>query len=484
MPVALRHRAPAPRGGLRPPRSSGGARSRLLEALRSPVPVAVLAGGLGAAQLAVWSAGLPRHAPATAFAWRAVLLGALQLASVALLWRRRERPLVWGVVAFAVAFRLAAWTWPPELSSDLHRYAWDGRVQLSGRSPYAGPPSDPSLRGLRDAEIWPRINRPDAPTVYPPGGQVVFLGLAAVGLDTVGGIKAAATLADLVTLVLIAVALSRRRLPAGRLVLYAWSPLVVSEVAVSGHLDAFVLPLALLALMLSRRRRDRPAPEDRAPGSAGPQPRPPAAAPGALIGAAAAMKLYPILLLLALPRRARLRAGAAAAAVLAAGYALYAPSAGVRVLGFLPDYFGSAEDFNIGLRALLQEALAPWLDHPRPVAMALTALLLAAACVHLSRRGGDPLDRAGLVALAFLLLLPTAAHPWYALWLVPFMVVRPRPAGLWLVLALPLSYLKYDAPGEVMPPWIPVVIWAPALLLVAARLALRARRRAPRGAAA
>ena len=410
---------------------------------------------LGAAQAALWLAGLPAEGAAASFALRALLLFALQAASVALLWNRSGGRALWLVLGFAVVFRAAAFTWPPDLSSDLYRYAWDGRVQMSGQSPYAAPPADPSLADLRDEAIWPRINRPEAVTVYPPGGQLAFLALAATGLDSIPGLKAVATLTELGALLLLVLILRRRRLPLGRLAIYAWSPLIISEVCVSAHLDTLVLPLMIGALLLAEERRWTTA--------------------GVLLGAAASLKLYPVLLLFALPwtslrREALRRTVPAAAAVVAAAYALYASSAGLGVLGFLPEYVRTGEDFNPGLRGFLQDALAPVLAEARPVAMALCAATLVATLLLLARRPGeDPFRRGADIALAFVLLLPTAVHPWYALWLVPLAALRPSFAGLWLVGTLPLSYLKYGSPSGELPPWVPLLIWVPALAILFAQ---------------
>jgi uncharacterized membrane protein len=92
----------------------------------------------------------------------------------------------------------------------------------------------------------------------------------------------------------------------------------------NGHVDGLAVLLVLLALLLAARRR---------PGWA-----------GALLGAAALVKLYPALLLAGLAgcglrtRRseALLRAGAAAVAVVAAGYLPHVAVAGWRVVGYLP----------------------------------------------------------------------------------------------------------------------------------------------------
>src|SRR6185369_9719744 len=64
--------------------------------------------------------------------------------------------LLWGAVFRAtVAFRA------PDLSEDLYRYAWDGRVSLAGVSPYARAPDDPALAPLRNDD-WDKSAHRDA----------------------------------------------------------------------------------------------------------------------------------------------------------------------------------------------------------------------------------------------------------------------------------------------------------------------------------
>jgi hypothetical protein len=415
---------------------------------------------LGAAQAVIWILGLPGSRATTAFAWRAVLLFGLQLAAVALVWNRRDRTTLWIIVGFALLFRVAAWGWAPELSSDLNRYVWDGRVQLSGVSPYAHPPADPALAHLRDETIWPRINRPEAVTVYPPGAQMAFLTLAGAGGDSLVGVKTAALGLELVALLLVALALRRRKLPMGRLALYAWSPLVVAEICASGHIDALVLPLAIGGLLMAERGRGRWA--------------------GGLIGGAALVKLYPVLLLAAIPREQRRKAIVTAAAVVALGYLPYLLVAGSDVLGFLPEYVRSGEDFNPSARGYVEMILALALPGARVAAMMTCLVGMGIAVVAIARRAGDdPFRSASHLVLAFVLLLPTAMHPWYALWLVPLIAIAPHPAGVWIIGLLPLSYLKYGAPGEIMPDWVLALEWLPAFALVF-MLWLRSRYSHPR----
>ena len=356
-------------------------------------------------------------------------------------WRRPGLP-VWPILALSVIFRLFAAAEPPLLSSDVYRYAWDGHVQRAGHSPYAHPPAAGALAPLRDHAIHPRINRPWARTVYPPGAQLLYRALP-YHLDAVRG---AMILLDLLSLLLLARILAARGLDPARCVLYGWAPLTVLEVGNGGHLEAAMLPLVLGAALTARRHPKTT---------------------GLLLGGATAMKLYPALAAVALARRAPLRLVASMAAVVGGLYALYLVPVGAGVLGFLPDYVGSAEDHNIGLRAAIG-----WLWPGAPNTQRLVGF---GACLGLLgvglwrvRRARPPVELGLLwVTGAYLLTLPTAFHPWYALWLLPWLCVYPRAWGLWLVAAVPLSYLKYVAVGGVMPAWIPWLEFGPPFALLA-----------------
>ena len=70
----------------------------------------------------------------------------------------------------------------PLLSTDIYRYIWDGRVQAAGINPYRYFPAHDALAHLRDATIFPRINRADyAVTIYPPVAEFFFLIVTRIG---------------------------------------------------------------------------------------------------------------------------------------------------------------------------------------------------------------------------------------------------------------------------------------------------------------
>lgn len=420
-------------------------------ALGRTLPLAGFAG----ASLGVYAVGfrLLSHEPATTtiLALHGPLL-ALQAGAAVWLWRRPGAS--WRlVVAAGLLFRLVTLADPPSLSSDLNRYAWDGHVQRAGMSPYAHPPGDPALAALRDDAVWPAINRPAERTVYPPGAQLLFIALP----FDVDAVRLAMIACDLITMLLLVALLDRRGRDPARVLLYAWSPLVVYEAGNNGHLESVVAMLLVASVLALHSARTRLG--------------------AAILGLATAIKLYPMLAIAALDRKDWARSVPLVILPGALLYAVYAADAGTNVLGFLPRYVGSAEDHNIGLRVLCEWLIAPVAGaHTRALAFALCLVVLAIGLWIVSRNEG-PIERKLLhVALLHVLAIPTAMHPWYALWLVPWLCLHPSAAGLWLAATLPLSYLKYGAPDGVMPAWVVPIEFGPAAGLFARDLWTTRRR--------
>jgi alpha-1,6-mannosyltransferase len=341
------------------------------------------------------------------------------------------------VLGFGLLFRVLMLPTPVYLSSDVYRYLWDGRVQLAGVNPYRHPPATPALADLRDDDIHPQINRPWAPTVYPPGAQWLFALAAATAPNSLVGWRLLLLGLDALAMVLLLRLLRRFGVPDTAVLVYAWSPLVVFEGVQAGHVDVAVIALVLLALGWRQAGSSVRA--------------------GIVLGLATLVKLYPAVLLLAWWRRGDLRFPAAAGATIALGYAPYAAALGLGALGFLPEYFASHEDHNIGLRALLTFPFGLAGETPRAVAMAALFAVMLIALVAIARtRRPEPQgtwEAAALAAGAYLLLVPTSMHPWYVVWMVPFLALTRSPAWLYFSGAVTLSYLKYVVEPAPFPWW-------------------------------
>ncbi|MBA2295265.1 MAG: glycosyltransferase [Actinobacteria bacterium] len=354
--------------------------------------------------------------------------------------------LVVGVLLHAVAFDPSS---PPPLTTDTYRYAWDARVQAAGINPYRYAPEAPALEPLRDVAIWDGVNRKSWRTLYPPGAEAGFL--AARGLFGTG-VRATTWLflvAEALAAVLLVLTLLRLSLPVERVALLAWHPLAVSEIAANGHSDALALLAcsALLAAFAYGRR-----------GLA-----------GVAVGVGALVKLGPVLLLPALLRRGGRRFAWLALATIAAGYLAYA-SAGTKVVGSIFQYLDEED-----LGSLAWWSLQPHLGG-EPARILLLVVLLAVVAV-VALRAHDSVDqvaRSGLLILGTALLTAAFLQPWYALWLLPFLVVTAAPAWLWLTGTLPLLYV-FALEGDALPWWVRTAIYGPFLALVLLRVARPSR---------
>jgi hypothetical protein len=429
-----------------------------------------LVAGLGLLSLIGYAAGFRRVAVLGEGAHQAYvgLFAALFLVYLVTAWlvcRRAsdDRILLALILGFGLAFRVTMLPTPVLLSSDPYRYLWDGRVQRAGVNPYRYAPAAPELAPLRDAEVHPLINRPAKRTIYPPGAEAAFALVAAIAPSSMVAWRLFILACEVATGALLLLLLRRLAMPASRVVLYAWTPLAVFEGVQAAHVDVVFLPALLLALAW------------RQGGSMG--------IAGAALGAAILIKLYPAALLLAWRRRGEWRFPLACAVVVAAGYLPYGVGVGTGVLGFLPEYFGSGEDFNVGLRFFLTEAIGLGGEVARGTVMLLLFCALAVVLAWIGRgleESPAGVCRAGMAAVsAYLVLVPTAMHPWYVLWMLPFLTVRVSFAWLWFSGAVSLSYLKYHWDPAGFPLWLRVVEFFPLYALLAWEWTRRDAVRAP-----
>ncbi len=399
--------------------------------------------GLAAAALALYLglalAGDLRERPALLLPAWAVLCGLMLLGRSAV--RARPRLLPAALLA-ALLFRLTASLGPPALSDDVHRYVWDGRVQLHGVHPYRYAPAAPELAALRD-EPWRAINHPQLPTIYPAFAQYFFLGMGALGAGP-NGFKLLLGLVDFGVVLALDGLLRRASLPRDRLILYAWNPLAVLETAGSGHIEPLGVLLVVLAgaWILDRRQGWSTW----------------------ALAASAHVKLLPALLL---PRA--LRGGGAGRAVglvctlllPALPYALTGPALGAGLFAYAERWEHNAP-------------LYPAVGHvsPRVVARALVATAAAGWILLLALRPQLSLPRHVLWALGGVLLLSPTLHPWYLLWVLPWAAALASPG--WLVLCATVV-LAYSNPGGDVAASIKLLEFTPPLA-VAAWTWLRSRR--------
>lgn len=378
---------------------------------------------------------------------------------------RLRRP-VTTVALLALAVQLPGLFATPQSSNDAWRYVWDGRVQLSGTSPYRYVPLDDRLAGLRDPLLFPGltssqhsgvitkplptdraellsraradsrtiINRPQVPTIYPPVAQLWFAAVAALTPWSAGtlGIQLGSALLAVAVAAALAAWLRRRGRNPREALWWAWCPAVILEAGNGGHVDVLAAALVVGAVLAVTTQRGRTASTWFA---------------GLLLGAAAAVKLTPIVLLPAfLPQRRRgvrrsWRVPFVAVGTLAASYAPHVLVAGALVLGYVPGYL--TEEGGVNRAGILRVVLPD-----RPLTGAMIAVMGAVALWAISRAGkADAPQHAALVLYGSLLLVTTPSYPWYCLPLVALAVLARRLEWLSVPVA---GYIAYA--GSRVPP--------------------------------
>ena len=121
----------------------------------------------------------------------------------------------------------------------------------AGINPYRYFPSHDALVHLRDATIFPRINRADyAVTIYPPVAEFFFLIVTRIG-ENVNVMRLALLGCEAVIVTLVVLFLRRMERPTTRVVAYFWHPLPIWEIANNGHVDALAVALMLLGLWVA-----------------------------------------------------------------------------------------------------------------------------------------------------------------------------------------------------------------------------------------
>ena len=349
----------------------------------------------------------------------------------------RSRVALTMIVAIGLVARAILLPTSPTLSTDAYRYVWDARVAAAGIDPYAYPPAALELIGFRDSRIYPQLNHLTWHSVYPPPAQTFFRAVYWIAPDSVAAMKAALGIAELVALGALALLLRVLDLPAGRLVIYAWNPLLLVEIWGSGHLDAAVLAAVAVAALASARRRDTLA--------------------AAVLGVGALIKLYPAILFVLLPGRRRAPVIGAFAGVIAAG--VIATGGPGRWPAAAIGRYVRDEYFNPGLvRSFVNEPM---------LALAITT----AWVIVFAWRGGAAhlAERAAPLVTGFIALAPNV-FPWYAVWLVPLLAVTPSVPLIVFTGSVAFAYAFFLFEPWALPWWARLIEVAPLGFAVAREL--------------
>ncbi len=257
----------------------------------------------------------------TAGLWAAMVLGCAGVIAGLVAVARGARPPARALIAFAFLAVVVLTVLPAAGSTDSISYAANGRMAVTGHSPYVMTPrqleqgGDPVGRQIPFAEIPSTWN--NTVSVYGPVASGAEWVAAELGGTSLARIIFWLKLEEALAFGAVIVALDRmvRSDPALRLrahLLWSVNPLLLWEIVASGHVDGLAAVFGLLGVA-ALRLRDRPG-DGQGIGLRG------AAASGLLIGVATGIKVEYALFAVAIAWASRRSLRALAAA--AAGFAL------------------------------------------------------------------------------------------------------------------------------------------------------------------
>jgi alpha-1,6-mannosyltransferase len=349
------------------------------------------------------------------------------------------------VILFSILFRLILLPSVAIHESDLYRYLWDGKSFKNGINPFKYAPAEVNsvktetnheikrLKELRDKNplYFERINHKGVPTIYPPVAQVVFAVSSFIKEDSILVLKSIFVFFDILALLLIILLLSYFKMNPSLAIIYGWSPLVLKEIANSGHYDSITIFLTLLSLYFIIRNK--------------------ALAGTISLACASLTKFYPVVLLLLYIKRIKI----GHLFVFTVGLiGIYVPffiwgQVGMHnVFTGLGIYYEKWA-YNGSLFVVVESVLN--MLHLRIISdlflsKLITGLIFVILLLYWTlKRSDEPLNliKRTLFVLVALFLLNPVGEPWYFCWVIPFLCFFPYRSLLLLSWLLIFSYLSF-----------------------------------------
>ena len=330
----------------------------------------------------------------------------------------------------------------PDLSTDVYRYAWEGRMVVRGENPFITTPDDSMFVAMRDAD-YANVQYRNMPAIYPPLAQAAFA-LATLVHPGPVTLKVMFSLFNLGTVLLLFRLLRRRGLSGAQALVFAWNPLVLVETAYSGHVDAMAAFFLVLALELWESGRRLWS--------------------AVAVGGSVLVKYLALATLPWLARRRHLGVALVIVLVVAAGYAPFW-NAGAKLWTSLRLYTNTWY-FN-GVPFF---ALSSFLGNQDVARRLLLAGGIAFVLVVAMRERS--LTRFVYLTIGCALLTSPTVYPWYLLWIMPLLALFPNRGWIGFSALVMLSYAVWnyyiDTGAWVLPNWLLALEYAPfyALLLL------------------
>lgn len=344
------------------------------------------------------------------------------------------------IISFAMLFRATLLFSEPSLSEDIYRYQWDGKLLNEGVNPYQYVPGEAELADLRNDQ-YQVINHKEIGTPYGPLSIMVFAITNSIN-SSVYFMKVPFILFDCLVIFLIIKMLSIAGVSKYNVIFYAWNPLVLVEVAGSGHNDSLGVLLLLGALYFIQRGNYL----------------------SSAIGFALALmtKYVALLFLPAVLKYFRKGEWIVIPLIFISGFFYFVEHLESHVLNLMQ--VGSSWRFNDSLFSLLLLLTGSLYFSKILVISIMLALSVFVLCTR------KTVLESSMIMIGAALLLTTTVQPWYLLWMIPFLCFFPNRAWLLLTGLTMLAYhvlIRYQSEGiwlEAL--WVKLAIYVPFYLLL------------------
>ena len=343
------------------------------------------------------------------------------------------------LVIAGVLFRVLLLFSVPNLSDDVYRFIWDGRLSANGINPFGYLPTEIiqmlPVTGITD-ELFAQLNSQGHYTIYPPVMQGFFWIAAKIfSMNVYGAIvllKCIIVLFEIATFFLLIQLLKKLSLPKHLSLLYILNPLVITELTGNVHFDGVMIFFVLLAFLLLLKNNW--------------------SASAICLGLGVATKLLPVLFIPLLINKLGWKRGLLYSLITGATtlmlFAFVFDIATVQHLLNSVDLFIRKFEFNASVYYIVRY-IGTLVKGYNIIAIAgpflilLSALIIFIISFRNKNIGWQPFFTKTLFIVSTWLLFSTTVHPWYICLPVALSVFTPyRFAILWSFTAT-LSYAAY-----------------------------------------
>ena len=165
---------------------------------------------------------------------------------------------IWYFVGLGILLRLLLLFSFPNLSDDIYRFIWDGRLINNGINPFNQLPgyfleTGNEVSGIT-IDLFEKLNSPNYYTIYPPVNQAIFSLACWVSPNSYYGaalvMKGFMFLFECGSIFLIVKLLRHFNLPLKNVLIYALNPLIILEITGNLHFEGAMIFFLLLAIWL------------------------------------------------------------------------------------------------------------------------------------------------------------------------------------------------------------------------------------------